>query len=130
MQIILQITKNILLHKRRVYYMFYEVRYQTGEINQIIDEMKKGNIPCMDVNDVDELNWFIKQLETKGIYKVEDMPYDINARDRVKEPEFEYRIAFYTSPVKAADLNGKTPMYIDFYFEPIVDRTYDPIGEM
>lgn len=110
--------------------MFYQVRFQTGEIKQIIDEMKKGNIPCMDVNDGDEMNWFIKELESKGIFRVEDIPYDKNARDRVKEPEFEYRIAFYTSPVKASGLEGKTPMYIDFYFEPIVDRTYDPVGEM
>ena len=110
--------------------MFYQVRFQTGEMPQIIDEMKKGNIPCMDVNDEDEMNWFIKELESKGIFKVEDMPYDKNARDRVREPEFEYRIAFYTSPVKAAGLDGKAPLYIDFYFEPIVDRTYDPVGEM
>ena len=110
--------------------MFYQVRFQTGEIKQIIDEMKKGNIPCMDVNDGDEMNWFIKELESKGIFRVEDIPYDKNARDRVKEPEFEYRIAFYTSPVRASVLEGKTPMYIDFYFEPIVDRTYDPVGEM
>ncbi|MDF2985254.1 MAG: hypothetical protein K0R50_764 [Eubacterium sp.] len=110
--------------------MFYQERYQTGEISQIIDEMKKGNIPCMDVNDNDELNWFIKQLETKGIYKIEGLPYDINARDRVKEPEFEYRIAFHTSPVTSAGLEGKAPLHIDFYFEPVVDRTYDPVGEM
>ena len=109
--------------------MFYQVRFQTGEIKQIIDEMKKGNIPCMDVNDGDEMNWFIKELESKGIFRVEDIPYDKNARDRVKEPEFEYRIAFYTSPVRASGLEG-IPMYIDFYFEPIVDRTYDPVGEM
>lgn len=110
--------------------MFYEVRYQTGEMSQIIDEMKKGNIPCMDVNDNDELNWFIKQLESKGIYKIEGLPYDNNARDRVKEPDFEYRIAFYTSPVTSDKIEGKKPLYIDFYFEPIVDRTYDPVGEM
>ncbi len=110
--------------------MFYQVRFQTGEMSKIIDEMKNGNIPCMDVNDDDELNWFLKQLEAQGIYKVQDMPYDKNARDRVKEPEFEYRIAFYNSPVQADQLNGKTPLFIDFYFEPVVDRTYDPVGEM
>lgn len=110
--------------------MFYQVRFQTGELKQIIDEMNKGNIPCMDVNDNEELNWFIGQLETKGIYKIQDMPYDKDARDRVKEPEFEYRIAFFSSPIKASELDGRTPLYIDFYFEPIIDRTYDPVGEM
>lgn len=110
--------------------MFYQVRFQTGEMPQIIDEMKKGNIPCMDVNDGDEMNWFISQLEAKGIYKIQDIPYDKQARDRVKEPEFEYRIAFCTSKINADELKGKTPLYIDFYFEPLVDRTYDPVGEM
>lgn len=110
--------------------MFYQVRFQTGEMSKIIDEMKNGNIPCMDVNDDDELNWFLTQLETQGIYKIQDIPYDRNARDGVKEPEFECRIAFYTTPVKADQLNGKTPLFIDFYYEPVVDRTYDPVGEM
>ena len=110
--------------------MFYEIRFQTGEMTQIIDEMKKGKIPCMDVNDNDELNWFIKQLETKGIYRIEDIPFDNSARDRVKEPLFEYRVAFYTSPIKAAELNGKSPLFIDIYFEPEFERTYDPVGEM
>lgn len=110
--------------------MFYEVRFQTGEMQQIIDEMKKGNIPCMDVYDDDDMDWFIKQLGTKGFYKIKDMPYDKNARDRIKEPEFEYRVAFFTSQISAAELNGKKPFYIDFYFEPYVDRTYDPVGEM
>ncbi len=110
--------------------MFYEVRFQTGEMTQIIDEMKKGNIPCMDVYDDDETDWFIKQLEIQGIYRIQDIPYDKNARDRVKEPEFEYRAAFYTSRISSAQLNGGIPLYIDFYFEPYVDRTYDPVGEM
>ena len=110
--------------------MFYEVSFHTGELSQLIDEVRKGNIPCMDVFDDDEMEWFIKQLESKSIYKIHDLPYDRSARDTVKEPEFEFRIAFYTSRISATELQGKTPLYIDFYFEPFIDRTYDPVGEM
>jgi len=110
--------------------MFRQVRYQTGEIEDIIKEMKSGNIPPMDVDDEDELQWFIQQLEKHGIYKVEGLPYDKNARDVLKEPEFEFRIGFYTRSVKADEINPKDLMYIDFYFEPIPEETYDSVGEM
>lgn len=110
--------------------MFYEVRFQTGEMAKIIDEMKKGNIPCMDVYDDEDMDIFISRLESEGIYKIKNMPYDKNAHDRVKEPEFEYRIGFYTSPVSLPELGDKKPMFIDFYFEPEIERTYDPVGEM
>ena len=102
--------------------MFYQVRFQTGEIQDIVGEMKKGDIPCMDVDDMDELNWFINQLAENGIHKVEDIPYDKDARDKLKEPEFEFRIAFSDSPGSKVNL-----MYIDFYFPPVEDETYDSI---
>lgn len=110
--------------------MFRQVRYQTGEIDDIISEMKSGNIPCMDVDDMDEFNWFIGQLAGKGVYVVEDLPYDKNARDRVKEPEFEFRVAFSAKPAKKSEIDKDKLMYIDFYFEPTVEDTYDPVGEI
>lgn len=110
--------------------MFYQERFQTGEIKRIIDEMLKGSIPCMDVLDSEEMEWFIKNLKSNGIYRIEDIPYDRFARDRVKEPEFEYRAAFHTAKITSSELNGTSPMYIDFYFEPDIERTYDPVGEM
>ncbi|MCX7842627.1 MAG: hypothetical protein N2489_06090 [Clostridia bacterium] len=103
--------------------MFYHIRYQTGEIDDVIKEMKKGSIPCMDVQDYDELGWVLEKLKSKGIYRIDGMPYDRDARDRLKEPEFEFRMAF------SENSNGK-PMYIDFYFEPDVEETYDSIGEI
>jgi len=107
--------------------MFRQIRFQTGETRDIINEMKKGNIPCMDVDDEDELNWFIDELSKHGIYRVDGLPYDKNARDRIKEPEFEYRIGFYTQPVKVEEINKEQLMYIDFYFEPFIEEDYDPI---
>lgn len=110
--------------------MFWQVRYQTGEVDDIIREMKEGKVPCMDVDNYDELNWFINLLAERGIFRVEDLPYDRTARDRIKEPEFEFRAAFYTKPVKSSEVNKSDLMYIDFYFEPDVEETYDSIGEI
>lgn len=111
--------------------MFVHIRYQTGEIDQVIEEMKKGSIPCMDVDNYDEYNWVIGQLENKGMFKIPEFSHDIDARDRVKEPEFEFRDAFYTSPAfEAGSLDKSKLLYIDFYFEPVEDETYDSIGEM
>lgn len=107
--------------------MLRQFRYQTGEIDEIVAEMKKGNIPCMDVIDSNELEWVIKKLQDHGVYKVEGLPYDKTARDTVKEPEFEFRIAFSDRPLNADEISGNKLMYIDFYFEPIPDRDYDPI---
>jgi hypothetical protein len=110
--------------------MFRQVRYQTGELQDILKDMKKGIIPCMDVDDNDELEWFINQLTKHGIFKVSGLPYNKDARNRVNEPEFEFRIGFYNKPVDANDLKDSDLMYIDFYFEPDIEETYDPVGEM
>lgn len=107
--------------------MFRQIRYQTGELNEIVNEMKNGRIPCMDVDDNDEMNWFIDQLELHGIYKVKDLPYDKDARDRIEEPEFEFRVAFGSKPVSSNEIDNKDLMYIDFYFEPFIEETYDSI---
>ena len=107
--------------------MFRQIRYQTGELQDIMCEMKKGNIPCMDVDNTEELDWFIAQLAKENIHKAQDLPYDKNARDRVKEPEFEFRIAFCDRVVKSDQVDKEDLMYIDFYFEPDVEETYDAI---
>ncbi|MDP4092659.1 MAG: hypothetical protein Q8920_04790 [Bacillota bacterium] len=110
--------------------MFNQTRYQTGETDDIIKEMNNRKIPCVDVDDNDELNWFIGKLAENGIFKVEDIPHDKYARDRVKEPEFEFRIAFSNNIGNIDESENKSLMYIDFYFQPFDDRTYDTIGEM
>lgn len=110
--------------------MFVHIRFQTGELNEIIIEMKKGRIPCMDVDNMDEFNWVIKQLALKNIFLVEDLEFDRYARDRIKESEFEFRAAFSDKSSRSADLETKDLMYIDFYFEPDIEESYDPIGEM
>ncbi|MFZ5989003.1 MAG: hypothetical protein ACOYWZ_18015 [Bacillota bacterium] len=100
--------------------MFYHVRYQTGEIEDVVKEMKKGIIPCMDVDDMNEFNWVVNKLSEYGVHLVESLPFDKDARDRVKEPEFEFRAPFSVK-------DSETLMYIDFYFEPFIEEDYDPI---
>lgn len=110
--------------------MFYQPRYQTGELKEIVEEMKKGNIPCMDVEGPDDFEFFVKKLLDFNIYKVEEKPYDKNARDGIKEPEFEFRAAFYYQPSGSGKPDRKEFMYIDVYFEPDHEETYDSVGEM
>lgn len=109
--------------------MFRQIRYQTGEALQVAKEMKSGAVPCLEVIDQDEFETFAERLLEFDIRKLEDIPYDRKARDGVKEPEFEFRAAFY--PAKSGSASGMPDiMYIDVYFEPEVERTYDSVGEM
>ena len=107
--------------------MFREIRYQTGEINEIIDEMKKGKIPSLDVDDCDDMDKFISELSKKNILLLTDIPFDINARDRIKEPEFEYRVAFSDESQQTDGNSLNKIMFIDFFFEAEPEETYDSI---
>lgn len=110
--------------------IFRQIRFQTGEQEDVVKLMKAGEIPCVDVYDDEEMEWFAEQLKKYGVYKVEGIPYDTHARDRVSEPEFEYRVAFCSKPVNHPEAEKEKLMYIDFYFEPDPEDTYDPVGEM
>lgn len=100
--------------------MFYQVRFQTGEIEEVVSEMKAGKIPCMDVIDMDEYNLVIEKLSASGIQRASDIPLDKAARNRIKEPEFEFRAAFTSA--------DNILMYIDFYFEPFIEKEYDSVN--
>lgn len=107
--------------------MFRQIRYQTGETDEIKSEMEKGNIPCMDVDNMEDFYFFVGMLSGKGVFLVDSVPFDTKARDRVKEPEFEFRAAF---TFNKSDLNKEAPInlvFIDFYFEPEVEESYDSI---
>ncbi len=109
--------------------MFRQMRYQTGEVPQAAEEMKKGEIPCLEVMGHDEFNAFAERLTAYGIQKSSKIPYDRSARDGVMEPEFEFRAAFHPADADRS-LNMPDIMYIDVYFEAEIERTYDPVGEM
>jgi hypothetical protein len=107
--------------------MFRQIRFQTGEAKEIINELDKGNIPCIDVDDWEDFHRFVEILSRHGIIRAIDVPFDKNARDRVEEPEFEFRAAFTH---KGSDIHVQHDaklMFIDFYFEPVIDETYDTI---
>ncbi|TYQ15532.1 UNVERIFIED_CONTAM: hypothetical protein Cloal_1999 [Acetivibrio alkalicellulosi] len=108
--------------------MFYHVRYQTGEIVDVVKDMKNGNIPCMDVKDMDEFMWVVKQLSKHDVFLVESIPFDKSVRDPLKEPEFEFRAAFSSQASFCTSIDNISElMYIDFFFEPYQEKDYDPI---
>lgn len=104
--------------------MFHQIRYQTGEIGEIAAEMKNGSIPCMDVQNREEYEWVLERLIERGIYRHAQTPEDRTARDRLREPDFEFRTAFCLKDSNSAS------MYLDVYFEPDYEETYDPVGEL
>lgn len=104
--------------------MFRQIRFQTGELGEVAALMRNGSIPCMDVQDRPEYEWVLEQLASRGIARLPEIPEDRTARDRLKEPEFEFRAAF--SPKGSKD----AVLYLDIYYEPDYERTYDPIGEI
>ena len=101
--------------------MFYIIKYQTGELDAVVSDMKNGKIPMLEVDDTNELNWVIDRLREKNIYRIDSIEPDKKARDAVLEPDFEFRIAFSYNN----DLSNI--MYIDIFEEPIPDEDYDPI---
>ncbi|MDQ2085973.1 hypothetical protein RBH29_05905 [Herbivorax sp. ANBcel31] len=108
--------------------MFYQVRYQTGEIKDVAKEMKTGKIPCMDVKDMDEFMWVTKELVKQGVFLVESIPFDKSARNPIKEPEFEFRAAFSSNkPDSNNPIDKDNFMYIDFYFDPYEEKDYQSI---
>lgn len=101
--------------------MFRTIKYQTGELDAIIADMKDGKIPMLEVDDKDELNWVLDRLSEKSICRIHDIEPDRKARNAVLEPDFEFRLAF------SLNNNLSNVMYIDIFEEPIPDKDYDPI---
>ena len=101
--------------------MFRTVKYQTGELESIVNDMKNGEIPMLEVDNSDELNWVLNELKKYSISRIESLAPDKIARDAVKEPDFEFRLAF------SYNNDTSNVMYIDIFEEPILDRDYDPI---
>ena len=103
------------------------IRYQTGEIKKVAEELKKGKIVEMDLDFEEELDEVITDLEEEGIYKIKDYPYDYNAIDLVENPEFMLRAGFYTEPVNINDINEEKILFIDFFMIEEQEEDYDEI---
>ena len=80
----------------------------------MVQELKEKGLVEADADSDWELEEFIKDLEKEGIFRVEGLEEDYEARDLVKEPEFYVRIGFYTSPVKVEEIEQDKILYIDF----------------
>lgn len=102
--------------------MFYHIRFQTGELKEFSEEIKRNTVPCLEVTDLDEYSWVCSELIKYGVfYRTESEP-DRNARDRIKEPEFEFRAAFSDK-----ETGGSQNWFADIYMEQIPDKDYDSI---
>lgn len=110
--------------------MFYTPKFQTGESVEVADKMRNGEIPMLEVTDYDDFLFFVSLLEKQGIFLIEDAPFDKYARDTVQEPEFEFRASFYEDKISFANAKREKIMYIDVYYEPVPEKTYDSAGEM
>lgn len=110
--------------------MFREMRFQTGEVREVAEAMKKGSIPCLEVECMDEFIIFANRLSEYGISQVAEIPYDKTARDRIKEPEFEFRAAFREQPSSSAESHTAKLMYMDVYYEKDMEEDYDSVGEI
>lgn len=111
--------------------MFRQLRYQSGEVREVAETMKKGTIPCLEVEYFEEFKIFTDRLREFGIFQAICIPYDKTARDGVKEPEFEFRAAFSEQANGSAAAGSiENLMYIDVFFEAEMEESYDPVGEM
>lgn len=107
--------------------MFMTVKYQTGELSDVVKDLHDGKIPCLEVEDTSELNWVLNKLTEFSVYQVKDLPFDRNARDMIKEPDFEFRIAFTPYPSDVNTYKKEDLLFIDVYFEIIELESYAPI---
>lgn len=99
-------------------------RYQTGEIKDIVEELKKGNIPEIDVDNEKEYKEVIEDLKEYNIYLMENAEMDEHAVDRVKKPEFQFRMPFYN------ENDTSKIVYADFYtIEPPEETYADVFGD-
>lgn len=110
--------------------MFYIPKFQSGEAREVAEKLEKGEIPCLEVYDMEEFEYFVKTLGAYNYFLIKDWELDKKARDTVKEPEFEFRAAFYETNVNASETVTNKIKYIDVYFEAQPEDTYDNCGEM
>lgn len=110
--------------------MAERIRFQTGELKEVSSEMLSGKIPCIDVDDNDELNWVINKLSDFDLIVNEEIPYDTEARDKLKDPEFEFRIAFIKKAKDSINSSKTEKLYLDIFFTSTFEETYDDIGEL
>lgn len=102
-------------------------RYQTGEVKEIAEKLKQGEIVPVDIDEDEELDVLIKDLEQEGIFRVKGLSEDYDALDTVENPEFRFRLGFYTQPVTKDEINDEQIMYIDVFTIEEPEESYDEV---
>jgi hypothetical protein len=97
-------------------------RYQTGERDEILKELRIQGMVEVDVDSEGEIRPFLKDLESYGIYEVFDIPWDYEAISFFKEQDFLCRI--YVEDRMAESCISQ--LFIDFYKE-YTEASYDEI---
>lgn len=94
-------------------------RYQTGEIDKVVQALADDSCTEMDIDQVEELDEIFEDLAAYDIHLNQEVPYDYSAVDTVEQPEFYARITFILPTGRDA--------YIDFYHVDQEEEDYDEI---
>ena len=97
-------------------------RYQTGETDEIVGELRKNGNVEVDVDSEDKINPFLKDLERYGIYERSDIPWDYEAISFFENQDFVCRVHVEDRE----DRSHATSLYIDFFSE-YIEKSYDEI---
>lgn len=90
-------------------------RFSKDEITDLIEDMKLNGYSKAEIEDLDDINVFLKELAGENITKFGET--DEEAIDKSEEPEFYSRYFF-----KDAD---DQDFYLDIYFAEVDEEDYD-----
>lgn len=96
-------------------------RYQTGETDEIIKELRQKGSVEVDVDSEDKIKPFLKDLERYGIYERTDIPWDYEAISFFENQDFLCRVQVEDRASQPA----KSRLFIDFYSEYIEEDYAD-----
>ncbi|MGI6188862.1 MAG: hypothetical protein GX041_01805 [Clostridiales bacterium] len=97
-------------------------RYQTGETDEIVEDLRKNGNVEVDVDSEDKIKPFLKDLERYGVYELVGIPWDYEAISFFENQDFVCRVYVEDRKNKASWTNP----YIDFFSE-YIEESYDDI---
>ncbi len=96
-------------------------RYQTGEVDEVVKELREKGSVEVDVDSEDKIRPFLKDLERHGIYERSDIPWDYEAISFFEKQDFLCRVQVEDRSCQPP----KTGLFIDFYSEYVEDDYAD-----
>ncbi len=91
-----------------------QFRYQTGEIDKVIEEIKKSKFAQMDIDHEDEIEQVISDLaDLNPVFSDYEQNYKV--AEMIDEAEYHSRVTFADGT------------YVDFYLVDKQEETYDEI---